>query len=146
MDDKNTRDNEEFRDWFKSELDRVVEHMLKKRIVAGVAIDATPVWAVPNQILIAKVWPSGQKTQFIWTISGPAVVTDHVAGAVAVNPRDVANHFALKWQGDAERILRTAATPNTDEAARAGMKKAANKLIKDAESLFDMAQRDDIWG
>ena len=74
------------------------------------------------------------------------MVTDHGAGAVAVNPREVANHFALKWQGDAERILRTADTPNTDEAARAGMKKAANKLVKDAESLFDMAQRDDIWG
>ena len=59
MDDRNTLDNDEFRDWFKSELDCVAEHMLEKRIVAGVAIDAKPVWAVPEQILIAKVWPSG---------------------------------------------------------------------------------------
>jgi hypothetical protein len=138
-------DQDEFRNWFKSELDRVVETMIKAGAVTGVAIDATPVWAVPNRMLIAKLWSSAQKSQFIWTISGPAVITDHVAGSVALNPRDVAKHFALKWQMDAERALGSAENASVSENARTELKNLANRLIKDAESLYDMTLQNDIW-
>ncbi|MEJ2383802.1 MAG: DUF4826 family protein [Xanthomonadales bacterium] len=109
------------------------------------AIDATPMWAVPDRILIAKIWSAAQKSQFIWTISGPAVVTDHVAGSVAVNPKDVANHFALKWQADAERIRRQAENAALTDSARSEMKNLADKLVRDAEALFDMTRQEDIW-
>ncbi|MEJ2399879.1 MAG: DUF4826 family protein [Xanthomonadales bacterium] len=145
MSKKNDTDNDAFRAWFKSELDRVVEQMIKARAVTGVAIDATPMWAVPDRILIAKIWSAAQKSQFIWTISGPAVVTDHVAGSVAVNPKDVANHFALKWQADAERIRRQAENAALTDSARSEMKNLADKLVRDAEALFDMTRQDDIW-
>lgn len=145
MSKKNDKGNDEFRAWFKSELDRVVQDMIKSRAVTGVAVDAVPVWAVPNRVLVAKMWSAAQKSQFIWTISGPGVLTDHVAGQVAVTPKDAVNHFALKWQLNAEQLLRKAENNQLNDASRNALKNQANKLIQDAEWLFDLTLRDDIW-
>jgi hypothetical protein len=51
-------DKEAIRSWFKALLDAVVKEMLKIKAVTGAAVEATPMWMVPHQILIAKVWLS----------------------------------------------------------------------------------------
>ena len=56
MSKKTTPEQEEFRAWFKAELEKVVDRMVKEKAVTGAAIDAAPMWAVPNQVLIARVW------------------------------------------------------------------------------------------
>jgi hypothetical protein len=145
MSKKSNPEQEAFRAWFKAELDKVVDRMIKKKAVAGAAIDAAPAWAVPNQVLIARLWSAAQKSQFIWTISGPDVITDHIPGSLAVGPKEAATHFALKWQADAENLLKSAENPSLNETVRSELKNQANKLIGDAESLFDLTLRDDIW-
>ena len=145
MSKKTTPEQEEFRAWFKAELDKVVDRMIKEKAVTGVAIDAAPMWAVPNQVLIARVWSAAQKSQFIWTISGPGVITDHIRGSMAVGPKEAARHFSLKWQVDAENLQKSADNPSMKETVRAELKNQASKLVSDAEALFDLTMRDEIW-
>ncbi len=138
-------DQKAIRAWYKRTLDEVVREMLKKGVLAGVAIDANPVWAVPFKILIAKVWNVNEKSRFIWTISGERVITDHVAGSVATSPQQVARHFSLKWQLDADRLKDIAQGKSPLENTGAHMEGYTGKLIEYAELLYDLSGRDEIW-
>ena len=111
----------ELKDWYKPLLDAVVKEMLKRNAVAGAAVEATPVWIRPYKILIAKAWGMGQKTRFIWTISGESVITDYIAGSMAATPKDAARHFALKWQMDADQLLVLAKNRPPAESTEASM-------------------------
>jgi hypothetical protein len=138
-------EREALRDWYKPLLDGVVQEMLKRKAVAGTAVEATPVWIFPNRILIAKVWGMGQKTRFIWTISGDGVITDYIAGNTAKTPKDAARHFVLKWQVDADRLFAVAKSKGSTADAKLQMNNYANKLIQDAEFLYDLTERDEVW-
>ncbi|MGB5486688.1 MAG: DUF4826 family protein [Lysobacterales bacterium] len=138
-------EKEALKDWFKPLLDKVVQEMLKRNAVTGTAVEASPAWAFPNKILIAKVWGMGQKTRFIWTISGEGVITDYIAGSMAATPKDAAKHFALKWQMDADRLLAVGKNKGPTRDAQLQMGNYANKLIKDAESLYDLTNREEVW-
>lgn len=63
--DTSVTDKQAVRAWYKKELDTVVKEMLKTGAINGVAIEANPVWSVPFQILIAKVWNANEKSRFI---------------------------------------------------------------------------------
>lgn len=139
------KDKAELRDWYKKVLDATVQEMLKIKAIQGAAIEAAPIWASANKILIAKVWDATQKSQFIWTISGAAVVTDHIPGSMAVTAQDAARHFALKWQMDAERLTEAAKTRTSVEQAEAHMQDYTAKLVKQAEMLYDMTTDDEAW-
>jgi hypothetical protein len=138
-------DGKALKPWYKGVLDGVVRDMLKAGAVVGTAVEATPVWAVRNEILIARVWGAGQKSSFIWTISGEGMITDHIAGSVAATPRDVARHFSLKWQMDAERLFQIARRKDVPANAAKQIETYAGRIIQCAERLYDLASRDDIW-
>ncbi len=142
---KTDTDKDGLKSWYKPVLDAVVKEMLARKAVTGTAVEATPVWAFPNTILIAKVWEIGQKNRFIWTISGEGVITDYIRGSIAATPKDAARHFSLKWQMDADRLKALGKTKRPSEGSQAHMGNYANKLIRDAESLYDLTERDDIW-
>jgi hypothetical protein len=131
--------------WYKGLLDIVVRDMLEAGAVGGAAVEATAVWAVPRQILIARVWGAGQESSFIWTIAGESMITDHIAGSVAATPKDVARHFSLKWQMDAERLFQIARRKEVPENAGKQIETYARRIIQCAELLYDLAGRDDIW-
>ena len=92
---KTEKESEELSTWFKPLLNEVVQEMIKRKAVTGAAVEASPTWAFPGKILIAKVWGMGEKSRFIWTISGEEVITDHINGSMATTPKDAARHFAL---------------------------------------------------
>lgn len=143
---QNTTEASELQAWYKPLLDHVVSEMLRAGTVSGAAVEAAPIWVVPQQILIAQVWGAGQKSNFIWTIAGDAAILDHIAGSVAATPRDAARHFALKWQMDAEQ-LRGVARRKTASAQDAKQLAAyADRIVQCSEQLYDLAGRDDIWG
>ena len=142
---KTEKDNEALKKWLKPILDDVVKEMIARKAIVGAAVEASPVWAFPNQILIAKVWGMGQKTRFIWAISGEGVITDHIAGSMAATPKDAARHFALKWQMDADRLRQVGSSKSPVGNTETHMGSYADKLIKDAESLYDLTEREDIW-
>jgi hypothetical protein len=142
---KTENDNEALKKWFKPILDDVVKEMIARKAIVGAAVEANPVWAIPHQILIAKVWGMGQKNRFIWTISGEGVITDHIAGSMAATPKDAARHFALKWQMDADRLRQLGSSKSPVANTNTHMGNYADKLIKDAEFLYDLTEREEAW-
>jgi len=131
--------------WFKPMLDDLVKKMIKIGAISGVAIDAAPVWGSENEILIAKIWDSANKSQFIWAITGELAVTDHIPGAMAVTPRDVARHFSYKWQMDADRLAEMANTDSQIANTSANIQAQSKKIIQLAEALYSLTERDDAW-
>jgi hypothetical protein len=142
---KTDTDNEALKAWFKPLLDAVVLDLQARNVVAGTAVEASPVWMFPYKILISKVWGLGQKNRFIWTIAGEAVVTDHIPGNMAATPKDAARHFSLKWQMDADRLIALGNTKRTVAGTQQHMGDYANKLIRNAEALYDLTEHDEIW-
>ncbi len=142
---KTDTDKEALKSWYKPLLDAVVLEMQARKVVAGTAVEASPVWIFPNQILIAKVWGLGQKNRFVWTISGEGVITDHIPGKMATNPKDAARHFSLKWQMDADRLKALGKSKRLVAGSQQHMGNYANKLIRDAEALYDLTERNEIW-
>jgi hypothetical protein len=144
-DPKFDAENEELKSWYKGVLDSVVREMIRSGIIAGAAVEVAPVWAVPNRLLIAKVWEVSRKSSFVWAIAGGDWITDHINGSLATNPRDAARHFSLKWQMDADRMLEMAKTKTPDENTRANVETVVNKLIHQAESLYELTNREAGW-
>jgi hypothetical protein len=143
---QNTANASELKSWYKRLLDHVVNEMLRAGVVSGAAVEAAPIWVLPQQILIAQVWGAGQKSSFIWTISGDGAIMDHIAGSVAATPRDVARHFALKWQMDAEQLHRVARRKTASERDAKQIETYAERIVQCSERLYDLAGRDGIWG
>lgn len=138
-------DNEALKSWHTELLNTVVREMIKSGAISGTAVEARPVWVSPYKVLIAKVWDVSQKSRFIWTISGDGVITDHIAGSMASTAKEVARHFSLKWQMDADRLLDLAKNKSPIENSEAHMEAYTNKLIQYAEYLYEFIDRDDVW-
>jgi hypothetical protein len=136
---------EELKAWYANQLNRVVKEMVRAKAISGAAVDAVPVWMVPQKILIAKINDSSQKAQFIWTISGSDFATDHIPGSLAKTPRDAARHFSLKWQLDADRYLEMAKGKAPGGNPEPHLEAHAQNLIKHAEALYDLTMVDDFW-
>ena len=131
--------------WYKPLLDKVVAEMIRLKAVTGVAVQANPVWMLPEEILMAKVWSVGHENDFVWTISVDKFIADYVAGSLAESPRDVAKHFSLKWQMDADRILANENKKSPIENPDEKMRNYSKQLIQYAETLYDLASRDEAW-
>jgi hypothetical protein len=126
-------------------LDDLVKKMIRIGAISGVAVDAAPVWGAENQLLIAKIWDTANKSQFIWAITGELAVTDHIPGTMAVNPRDVARHFSYKWQMDADRLAEMANTDQQIANTSANIEAQSKKIIQLAESLYSLTEQDEVW-
>ncbi|MDH3789534.1 MAG: DUF4826 family protein [Xanthomonadales bacterium] len=131
--------------WFKPMLDQLVAKMINIGAISGVAVDANPAWGVEDQLLIAKVWDSSNKSQFIWAITGDLAVTDHIPGNLAVTPRDAARHFSYKWQMDADRLAEMANADSQVANTRANIEAQSKKIIQLAESLYAMTEQEEAW-
>ena len=126
-------------------LDDLVKKMIKIGAISGVAVDAAPVWGAENQLLIAKILDTANKSQFIWAITGELAVTDHIPGTMAVNPRDVARHFSYKWQMDADRLAEMANIDQQIANTSANIEAQSKKIIQLAESLYSLTEQDEVW-
>ncbi|MDH3266907.1 MAG: DUF4826 family protein [Gammaproteobacteria bacterium] len=138
-------EREALESWYKHLLDNVVKEMVRIKAVSGVAVQAAPMWVSPYQILIAKVWGVGHENDFIWTISIDKLIADYLAGSLATSPQQVARHFSLKWQMDADRLAALELNKTSGENADERMQAYSKRLIAHAESLYDLANRDEIW-
>lgn len=131
--------------WYKPLLDNVVKEMIRLKAINAGALQASPMWMVPNEILIAKVWGLNQESEFIWTISIDKFIADYLAGSLAATPRDVARHFSLKWQMDADRIMNLNKEKPATDKGKQKMQAYAQRLIQYAETLAELANRDEAW-
>lgn len=131
--------------WYTLLLDKVVKEMIRLKAVKGTAVQASPEWMVPNDILIAKVWGLGYENDFIWTVSIDKFIADFIAGSLAATPRDVARHFSLKWQMDADRIIAYENAKAPPAVTDKKMMDYSKQLVERAELLYDLSTREAIW-
>jgi hypothetical protein len=131
------------RSWWKPLLDETVQRMIKAEAVRGAAVEAAPVWMLPNRILLSRIWGAADKSNFVWAVSGEAVFFDHVPGNVAIDAQAAARHFSLKWQMDAERLRSLGQGRPEAQARRIG--EQADRLVQCAEMMYDLSSQDDIW-
>ena len=138
-------DAADLKSWYTGLLDKVVKEMISLEAVNGVAVQAAPMWMMPKEMLVAKVWAVGYEQDFVWTLSIDKFIADYIAGSLATTPREAAKHFALKWQMDAERLTTFSQSKKADAKTRKKVKKSSAKLIRYAEQLYDLTNRDDAW-
>lgn len=131
--------------WYTNLLDQVVKEMIRLEAVSDSAVQAAPMWMLPNEMLIAKVWNISDQSDFIWTMSVDKFVADYIAGSLASSPREVAKHFSMKWQLDAERLLHSEQAKAADGKLDQRMKDYSDRLIRCAETLYELAERDEAW-
>lgn len=144
-DSKADAEAEALRSWYTGLLDKMVKEMISVKAVSGDAVQATPVWMARNEVLIAKVWGISNESDFVWAISVDKLIADYVAGSLAATPREVARHFALKWQMDADRLVNFGSSDASNEVSPERMQAYSDRLIQYAETLYDMANRDEPW-
>ncbi len=131
--------------WYTNLLDHVVKEMIRLEAVSGAAVQAAPVWMVPNEMLIAKVWGVTKESDFVWTLSIDKLIADYIAGSLATTPREAARHFSMKWQLDADRMLSHPQVQGASDGPDPKMQALSEKLIQYAEVLYDLSNRDEPW-
>jgi Domain of unknown function (DUF4826) len=125
------------------------------RMVSAGHIGADLKWEVPwgllGRCLIARVWSAGEPENAWWAVTGD-LPFDAIPAAVAINPREAARHFALRWQLEAARMEGLATNPGGEGAAappteggRVDWNAAAARLVRNAERLYAIVARDDLW-
>ena len=142
---KPSLNEEDLKAWYKPLLDAQVQDMIKSKWVTGTAVEARAVWILPYKILVAKVWDATQKSKFFWIITGESVATDHIPGHLATTAKDVARHFALKWQMDADKLLELASKRGFPGSTKESMEAYTKTLIQYAENLYDLTTLDEFW-
>lgn len=146
MAEANAGANEDtLRTWYTGLLDHVVKEMIKLKAVEGIAVQASPVWMVPNEVLMAKVWAVNAESDFVWTLSIDKFLADFIAGSLAATPRDAARHFSMKWQLDADRLVNVGQKGAASKEAQEGIQMYANRLIGYAEAIYELTLRDEQW-
>ena len=115
--------------WARKVFDKAVRELIANELIDIAVFEARPSWTLAKQIVIGQVREINSPTLFSWVICGD-VPTDHISSDVAATPRDVARHFALKWQLDATR--------QTEPSA-------SELLSLKAEQLYSLTENEDVW-
>lgn len=126
-------------DWAKQQLARAVYGVLAKGIVPAGVVEAKPVWALPEQLVIGKLREPGEP-RFLWVIGGDLPL-DCIASEVAASPREAARHFVLKWQLEAARAREASGKPQP--AADPNVN--PDELESGAERLFGLVRNEALW-
>ena len=123
---------QEQEEWVKQQYQSAMKYLAEKGIVTQqVAVEKSR-YIAP----LVSIWHmSDDNNKGYWVISGD-VPCDHVSLESAPGPRDVLRHFALKWQLQADRLIKSA-----DEQPQ----KFGKELIQKAESLYRLYEAEDLW-
>lgn len=135
---------EEFRAWAKPKLAGAAAMLRERGVFAGKGVEARVAWTLPHKLLVGEIRREDDSRDFVWIIAGEDVPTDHVEAAVADNPRDVARHFALKWQLEAARLERLKGGGATT-ASDVNWSGVSEELARQAEALYRLVDDEDIW-
>lgn len=129
--------------WVEEQYQNMAHYAANQGLVADVA-DGRPVWAVPGQVFLGRIWPKGSAETAYWVISG-ALPTDHIDAALAGTAREAARHFSLKWQLQAAQIERGAESGDEEEAIAPDWANIAERLVASAQTLYRMVEDDQYW-
>lgn len=123
---------EEQQSWVRDQYLAATKYIADKGQVVTSVSEQESRYLVP----VMAVWKLNllDKTS-VWVITGD-LPTDHIVLDDKEEARNVARHFSLKWQLQAENILR-----NEDKAQA----EYANYLVGRAEGLYQIYKTDNLW-
>lgn len=141
----NEQELEAFAEWAKGEIRGMGEHARSSDLFQEEAVGHA-VWTLPHRLFIGKIWPKSDKSRAFWVISGSDIPTDHIEASLAETAREAAKHFAMKWQLQSARLEDLGSSSAAgDETKDVNWAQVANRLQVQAEALYALVDKDDIW-
>lgn len=120
-------------DWVREQYQAATKYLAEKGLITSSVSEAESRYLVPA----VAVWKLNLADKSsVWVISGD-LPTDHVEYSVADNARKAMSHFAMKWQLQADNLLQS---DNEEQ------QNFAKLLIGRAEGLFNMSEKEELWG
>ena len=135
---------EELNAWIKKQLDASVRKLMDQGAIDSLIVEAKPAWVLPFQILIGKIRPQGQSSEFIWFICGE-IPTDYLSSSVATTPRETAKHFVMKWQLAAAKHQQKTSQDPSAATPESQQEDAGVQLADHAEALYEVVEDDRVW-
>jgi hypothetical protein len=132
MTNKNEMTEQQRKDWVREQYQVATKYLAQKGLITqSVAVEKSR-YLIP----ILAVWNiklnDGKRT---WVVCGD-VPTDHTNIDAAPNVREALRHFSLKWQMQADNLIR-AGTKEQEEFA--------NVLIDRAEQIYGLCENPEFW-
>ena len=123
---------EEQQQWVKKQYQIATKYLAEKGIVTKSVIVEESRYIIP----LLAIWKlTSMDDKRYWVLSGD-LPSDHSTVGVAPNAREALRHFSLKWQMQAENLLRS---KNEEQTI------FANLLIKRAEDFYKLSNDDVLW-
>ncbi len=123
---------EKQQEWTREQYLKATKYLADKGLVTQSIADTESRYLVP----ILAVWKINLLDKsVVWVISGD-LPTDHVALNGSETAREVIRHFSLKWQLQAENLLKS-----EDKEQH----KFAQLLIGRADGLYKLHENEELW-
>lgn len=127
-----TMSEDEQQAWVRKQYQEATKYLAEKGVVSGSVQIEESRYLVPLLTVWKIIAIDGQK---YWVLCGD-LPTDHSAAEVAGNAREALKHFSLKWQVQAENLLK-ANEPSRHEQAQV--------LISRADGLYKLQEDESLW-
>ena len=132
MTDKNQMTEQEQNEWIKNQYHVATKYLADKGMVTNSVVIEGSRYLVP----LVAVWKLKLiNNESFWVICGD-LPTDHINADVAIDAREALRHFSLKWQLQAENLLKQPSKEQQD---------FANLLISRADGLYDLHNNETLW-
>ena len=119
-------------DWVREQYQTATKYLADKGLVTTSVADTESRYLVPS----VAVWKLNLIDQTsVWVISGD-LPTDHISIEGAKDARDAVRHFSMKWQLQAENLLKSEEKEHQE---------FAQLLISRANGLYNMHEEDSVW-
>ncbi|MGB5211501.1 MAG: DUF4826 family protein [Gammaproteobacteria bacterium] len=141
---KNEEELQAYAAWAKEQLQNMAQHVRNSDLIQDEVVGHA-VWTLPHQLFIGKAWSQANKSRAYWVISGVDIPSDHIDMAVAESAREAARHFVMKWQLQSARLEKLGSTDADSSDDDIDWPKVAAGLRGQAEGLYGLVERDDIW-
>jgi hypothetical protein len=141
---KNEQELQAYAEWAKGQLQNMAQHVRNSDLIQDEVVGHA-VWTLPHQLFIGKAWSQGNKNRAYWVISGVDIPSDHIDMEVADTAREAARHFVMKWQLQSARLEQLGSKGDPLESDDVDWQKVAAGLRGQAEGLYGLAERDEIW-
>lgn len=125
---------EQLSEWVREQFQRANKHLAEQGILFESVFAEDSRYLAPH-VAIWKI--KSTEGKFYWVTSGN-VICDVASYNIADNARAALKHFSFNWQLQAENILRM-------DSKDQQQKVIAERLIKDAEIVYLVQEKDKFW-
>jgi len=124
--------DEQKQKWIRDQYQAATKYLAEKGVVTHSVQDTESRHLVPLFALWKLTSIEGKS---YWVLSGD-LPKDHIGSDMAPNGREALRHFSLKWQMQAENLLKS---DNEEQHT------FANLLVSRAERLYELCENDSLW-